>query len=732
MKKACWTTLKRLIGNHQFQADLFLTLINEEGEISCANAGMVRKLELNDPRQSSTNFFDLVHPANVGDLKKTLISIPEDNMPVAIELYVKNGHYEPMKWKLTRLQNKGDEKKYLCAGYKIVDDERLKRFKHLVQNNSQQIVEGLSGVIFHDNNGELIAANQKAAAIFNTTLENLYQLKNISWSWDNEWQITNESGKKIAFTEAPFIKAIHTGQVQTQSLIIRLGNGGNKCLLFNSQPFPGEEDPNQFYAVSHLMDITPERLLLNQLKDGQAMISAFFQQTPTLSWVIDEETNIKFASDAFYKHFDVEEKDCINVKIAEVVPPSVYRALYEKHLEVFKTCKPVQATEKIKWADGTQSISHINIFPICSVTGNGKLVGGHAINLPDKGKLEKELKEAHERLLNFSRATSDAIWEWDMRTGQIFRNEALMEMIGYQLDHSRGLSWWLRRIHPEDRNRLADKIKEATENFQQSWHDEYRFKCADGSYKHVEDKGFVVYENGLPVKMIGSLQDVSSLKELENELANVQMQKQKEISETIIRIQEKERTRIGHELHDNVNQILSTVKLFFDGVTPSNSEQKQLKQKSIEYLHLAIEEIRKLSGELVTPQLKEGKLTDTINTMISDLQLAGTLKISFTHDIDDTLLSGSKRITLFRILQEQLKNIIKHSNATTTQISLQTINEAVVLTITDNGRGFDPHQTRQGIGLTNIHERTQFYNGTVDVASAVGKGCRLTVTIPVK
>lgn len=732
MKKASWTTLKRLIGKNQSHAGLFLTLINEKGEISCASARMVRKLELNDPRKSVINFFDLVHPANVGELKQTLVSLPEDNDPVAMELYVKNGHYQPMKWKLARLQNDGNEKKFFCAGYNIVDDERLKRFRHLIQNNSQQIIEGLCGVIFHDNNGELIAANQKAATIFNTTLENLYQLKNISWFWDNEWQITNESGKRITFSEAPFIKAIRAGQVQTQSLIIRLRTGENKCLLFHSQPLPDEETPGQFYAVSHLVDITPEHHLLNQLKDGQAMISAFFQQTPTLSWVIDEETNIKFASDAFYKHFEVEEKDCINVKIAEVVPPSVYRSLYEKHLEVFKTCEPVQTTEKIKWADGTQSISHINIFPICSVTGNGKLVGGHAINLPDKSKLEKELKEAHERLLNFSRATSDAIWEWDMQTGQMFRNEALMEMIGYQLDNSRGLSWWLRRIHPEDRNRLADKIKEATENFQQSWHDEYRFKCADGSYKHVQDKGFVVYENGLAVKMIGSLQDVSSLKELENELANVQMQKQKEMSETIIKMQEKERTRIGHELHDNVNQILSTVKLFFDGITPSNAEQRQLKQKSIEYLHLAIEEIRKLSRELVTPQLKEGKLTDTIDTMISDLQLTGALKISFAHNIDDTLLSGSKKITLFRILQEQLKNIIRHSNATTTRISLQTINEAVVLAITDNGKGFDPHHTRQGIGLTNIHERTQFYDGTVDISSAVGKGCTLTVTIPVQ
>ena len=115
MKKACWTTLKRLIGNHPQQADLFLTLINEEGKISCASARMVRKLELNDPRQSSVNFFDLVHPANVGELKQTLVSLPEDNDPVAIELYVKNGHYQPMKWRLSRLKGRGNEKKiFLC------------------------------------------------------------------------------------------------------------------------------------------------------------------------------------------------------------------------------------------------------------------------------------------------------------------------------------------------------------------------------------------------------------------------------------------------------------------------------------------------------------------------------------------------------------------------------------------------------------------------------------------
>lgn len=732
MKKTSWKALKQIIGNTGRQTDLFLTVIDEKGLISCANARMIKSLQLNDPRLVSTNFFDLVHPEHLGDFKNALLDSGHDIKKNGVELYIMNGHYHPMKWKVSALKDRqGPEEKFLCVGYKIADDERMNRFNQLLKNNYRLILEGTSGLIFHDINGELIAANQKAANLFETTLEKLYQLKNIEHSWNNEWLITNEKDQQVRFEDTPFVKAIKTGESHTEILVIRLLSGKTKWILFNSQPLAEENECGNFYVVSNIIDITPERQLSHELENGRALIKAFFEQTPAMAWVIDEEANLHFASSAFYRHFNLHENKCIGKKITDIVPSAVARAVYDNHIQVFETGQPLQATEKIKWADGTHSISHINIFPVYSTSGK-KMVGGQAVNLPDKSRLEKELKEAHERMLNLSRATSDAIWEWDMQTGQIFRNETLMEMIGYQLDNSKGLSWWLRRIHPDDRNRLADKIKEATDNMQQSWQDEYRFKCADGSYKPVEDKGFVVYENGLPVKMIGSLQDVSILKGLENELADVRLQRQKEISETVIRVQEKERTRIGHELHDNVNQILSTVKLFFDGIKPSGPEQKQIKEKSIEYLLLAIEEIRKLSKELVTPQLKKETLAANIYAIISDIQMAAALQINFVHDLTEELLSPDKKITLFRIVQEQIKNIIKHSQASSAEISIKTTAEYVKLVISDNGKGFDPQQTRQGIGLANIHERTQFYNGAVDIQASAGKGCVLNVTIPIK
>ena len=455
----------------------------------------------------------------------------------------------------------------------------------------------------------------------------------------------------------------------------------------------------------------------------------FLQQTNQLAWILDNEGTLLFASTAFYKYFQLEEKECLNRNVMETIPIAVTHSLYELHNRVLTTGKPVESTQPIRLADGSNLICFMNLFSLGTYNGK-KLVGGHAIRLPDTSELEKKFHHAQERLLTLNRATSDAIWEWDMQNGQMVHNDTLPELFGYKPNTARGLAWWLRQIHPEDRNRIADKVKHAIETHEQSWDDEYRFRCADNHYKHIQHRGFVVYENGLPIKMIGSLNDVSNLKALEDKLANEKVKRQKEVTEIMVKAQEKERTRIGHELHDNVNQLLSATKLFVDYLTPVGKEQRQVKQKSIDYIQLTIDEIRKLSKELVAPSLKEKGLVQSITGLADDIEMVGAMSVKFDHDDESEQLSIGKKVTLFRIAQEQLKNILKHSHAKSTSISLYTHDEQVKLVIADDGDGFNPQQTYQGIGLGNIRERVNFYNGSVDIQSAKGQGCKLTVIIP--
>lgn len=461
----------------------------------------------------------------------------------------------------------------------------------------------------------------------------------------------------------------------------------------------------------------------------KTVFEAFLKQTSHLSWIVDEEANLVFANEAFYKYFGKDTKECVNKPMTEVVPLTVMQVMYALHNKVLHTQLPIETTEKVKLADGTDLVSYINIFPLGDISGK-KLLAGQAIHLPDKSKLEEELHDAHERFLNLSKATSDAIWEWDMQSGKVFQNEKLLEMIGYRLDGFKGLAWWLRRIHPQDRNRVADKLKEATEQHQQSWQNEYRFKFADDSYRNVQDKGFIIYDNGLPVKMICSLHEISHLKDIQDKLADEKIKTEKEAAATINHVHERERTRIGYDLQNSINQLLSTAGLYLDSMNTDNKEQEQAKQKSKEYIQMTIDEIRKLSKELATPMIKEAGFAGIINNLIAEVGVSGILDIQVIHDDGIEQLSSSVKITLFRIIQEQLKNVVEHSHASVCSIVFQVNDDNVRLVIEDNGNGFDPHQTHRGIGLSNIRGRISFFNGSLTIRSSQGKGCSLIVTIP--
>jgi signal transduction histidine kinase len=114
------------------------------------------------------------------------------------------------------------------------------------------------------------------------------------------------------------------------------------------------------------------------------------------------------------------------------------------------------------------------------------------------------------------------------------------------------------------------------------------------------------------LKKSDALTNLSKVKLLENELAFEKMKHNMEISETVLLVQQRERTRLGHELHDNVSQILSAAKLFIETLRPCSIKDRQVKNKTVEYILLAIEEIRKLSKKLVASQLNKKRFVENI------------------------------------------------------------------------------------------------------------------------
>jgi signal transduction histidine kinase len=214
-----------------------------------------------------------------------------------------------------------------------------------------------------------------------------------------------------------------------------------------------------------------------------------------------------------------------------------------------------------------------------------------------------------------------------------------------------------------------------------------------------------------------------------NRLAEEKERYERLLTEQMIAVQEREREWIGRELHDNVSQVLTTVKLYLE--MASKQEDNPLIPRSMQLINSSIVEIRNLSHQLSSPTLGTRSLIDTINGLIETVGFSTNLVFEFDHAGYNVPLIMSQRLALYRILQEQLNNIIKHSGATRVRITLTQKNEQVLLTVRDNGKGFDSKTRSNGMGLNNITSRVKVFGGTVDIESAPQKGCLIRVMFPV-
>jgi signal transduction histidine kinase len=227
--------------------------------------------------------------------------------------------------------------------------------------------------------------------------------------------------------------------------------------------------------------------------------------------------------------------------------------------------------------------------------------------------------------------------------------------------------------------------------------------------------------------MIGAAQDITERKKLERELVD----QQKAISQATLNIQEKERTEISKELHDNVNQVLTTTKLYLDLAITNPELKDELIIKSSRNIINAIDEIRQLSQSLMIPSLGDLGLVDSIEDLVENINATKKITAVFLcEEIDENILDENQKLALFRIVQEALNNIVKHAEATATIIELLIKGDIINLIIKDNGKGFDPAAVKNGAGLNNIRNRVYLLNGTLTLDTQLGKGCALVVELP--
>lgn len=238
-----------------------------------------------------------------------------------------------------------------------------------------------------------------------------------------------------------------------------------------------------------------------------------------------------------------------------------------------------------------------------------------------------------------------------------------------------------------------------------------------------------------------SYDEIGDLVRAFNEMAKQLLSQSEQIKQdnllriqSVIDTQEQERQRLSRDLHDGLGQMLLAIKLKMDQIVISEgSKHQKYLHEANELLKNAISEIRVISEDLTPVVLSNFGLEEGIKKLCRDSIQSTSIKMSLICDnLDKVKLGAKNQIYIYRILQEAINNIIKHSEATKVTIRVVSNYNQLLLHIQDNGKGFDNNSKNFGSGLKNIEERTQMLEGEMELISSVVDGTKIIIKIPIK
>jgi len=365
-------------------------------------------------------------------------------------------------------------------------------------------------------------------------------------------------------------------------------------------------------------------------------------------------------------------------------------------------------------------------------TGRPVRMVGAITDITERKLAEKDLQEAAERFQLVSRATNDAIWDWNL-TGPAWWNDAFYEVYDFDRSIPPSPEAWESGIHPDDRERVLARVRAAVEHGEPAWVDEFRFRRRDGTYGNVYHRTYGLRDaSGKIVRMLGSMMDITERKQLEE---RIRAERERLESEVLRRI-ELEQERIGRDLHDGLCQSLVGAKyrigvlekLLSEKIVESaDTEAKEIEQM----LNRSIQQARDLAKGLNPVTLKARGLASSLEELAREVEATGSARCRCQLGSASSITDANVTNQLYRITQEAVHNAVKHGKAQGISITLRAEAGTLVFTVEDDGVGFPTHDKKlEGAGLYNMRTRAAMIGGTLAIRRGPHGGSVITVSWP--
>jgi len=369
------------------------------------------------------------------------------------------------------------------------------------------------------------------------------------------------------------------------------------------------------------------------------------------------------------------------------------------------------------------------------------ITGAMILSYMKRREAEDELLK-HSFFLNETQKVANlGTYSFDVTTGFWRSSEILDNILGTDDNYAKDVQGWLNIVHPDDRDGmeryLSDNIIGRLEPFSR----EYRIvRVNDNEIRWVHGLGEHTFDGaGRHVRMVGTIQDITERKEMEETLIKSESQLHA-LSSHILTLQERERRRLALELHDELGQSLAFLGLQLNNISMKlHDDQQEAKmecEESMDYLDQVIEKTRRLSRDLSPAILEDLGLSLAIHGLIEDMTKHYGAEVRADVEAINNLFTEDRQIGIYRIFQESLTNVIKHAQATEISIVVRKMADSVYFSIEDNGRGYDSVKNRvvdstgRGMGLFTLKERLRMVNASFEMVSQVGEGTTVAFTVP--
>lgn len=451
-----------------------------------------------------------------------------------------------------------------------------------------------------------------------------------------------------------------------------------------------------------------------QLKDAQEVAK-------TGSWHIDISSNSLEWSEETYRIFELPVTTPMTYELfLEKIHPDDRRMVDENWQAALKSGM-YEVEHRIitpageKWVRERARLEFDPSFALKEAVGTIQ-------DITEKKETQVILEESEDLYRNLFNNSPFVIGIMDKETLQFMEvNETATQLYGYSREEFMKLRAYDIRI-AEEQAKLSFQVAEGKYKDDTSIRPH---KKKNGEIILVEPTITEIVYREKPAFLI-TITDVTDKLRIQEELNNAKLYQQKAISRASLETQEKSRSEIGRELHDNINQLLVASTLYLNNINTTSDKDKMLLSTGTEIIATAIKEIRKLSSSFVPPSFEEITLKESIQEFSKSFNLAD-MSVDFDLQISEESMPEGLKINIYRIIQEQFNNIIKYAKATKVTIRLVQQQGSLILEITDNGKGFDQKQKVTGIGLKNILHRAEAYNGALHITSSPGNGCKIRV-----